>query len=377
MKISSFTIYHIQLPFKLTVGHHLAERNFSENLIIEITTSEGITGYGEGVPRDYVTAENIESAYNTVASSAAAFLGKSFTSFSDLKDWLEGIGSEHFWQNNPSAFCAIELALLDAAGKYWKRPLYELINPSGNVKKSIRYSAVIPFSTPEAFEKLLHKIKTEAFSAVKLKVGRTIDWSALEKARAFLGDEVDIRVDANCAWQRAEAVANIEKMAKLGILSIEQPLAAHDREGIKEIKQAVRCKIIIDEGLSKINNALTLVSSPTCDIFNIRLSKCGGMINSMKIYEIGRSAGIRSQLGAQVGESGILSAAGRHFAVLHPDLVYHEGSFGSMLLQRDLTTEDVVFGTGGEAPPLTKPGLGVEINPLHLNELTVKKVTLG
>ncbi len=376
MKISSFTIYHVRLPFKLTVGHHLAERNFSENLIIEVTTSEGITGYGEGVPRDYVTGENIESAYTAVASGDAAFLGKSFTSFSDLKDWLEGIGGEHFWQNNLSAFCAIELALLDAAGKYWQRPLFELINASGDVNKSIRYSAVIPFSKPEAFEKLLHKIKTEAFSAVKIKVGKNIDWSALEKTRSFLGDIVDIRVDANCAWQRTEAVANIKKMAEVGIISIEQPLTAHDHKGLKEIKQAVPCRIIIDEGLSKLEDAQVLAADQTCDIFNIRLSKCGGMINSVKIYEIGRSAGIRSQLGAQVGESGILSAAGRHFAVLHPDLVYHEGSFGSILLQRDLTTEDVVFGKGGEAPPLTKPGLGVEINPLHLNELTVKKVTL-
>ncbi len=373
MRISNLTLHHVRLPFKLKVGHNLATRDFSENLVVAITTSEGITGYGEGIPRDYVTGENIESAFAVISSHADTFSGKIFNTFSELKIWLDTLGSSSLWQNHPSAFCALELALLDAAGKYWKLPVHGLLSSHRPQKDSIQYSAVIPFSHSTGFTGLLQRFKGMNIPHFKIKVGKTIDWKALQEARDILGEDVDIRVDANCAWQPKESIPYILKLAELGIRSVEQPIAPLNIEGLKFIKKNTACNIIIDEGLSRIENAQSFAADRACDIFNIRLSKCGGIINSMKIYSIGKSVGIRSQLGAQVGESGILSAAGRHFAALHPDLVYHEGSFGSMLLTKDLTKEDLVFGDGGKAPMLNKPGLGIEINHDHLKKLTIKE----
>lgn len=373
MKISSITVYHVRLPFRLTIAHHLAARNFSENLIVKITTAEGIMGYGEGIPREYVTGETIESAFDAVASRAGFFSGRSFSSFSDLRAWIGVIGTENFWQKHLSAFCALELALLDAAGKHCNKPVYKLLKTEISPKDRVRYSGVIPFSQGKSLEAFLAQIKDSAIPEVKVKVGKEVEWEALNYIREVLGENVDIRVDANCAWERSKAVSHIKRLAELGIVSVEQPLAAWDKEGLKAIKEAASCNIIVDEGLSRIQDAHDLAMGQGCDIFNIRLSKCGGLINSMKIHGVGRSAGIRSQLGAQVGESGILSAAGRHFAALHPDLVYHEGSFGSMLLEKDITRADIVFGPRGEAPILTQPGLGVEIDEGRLDELTIRK----
>ena len=100
----------------------------------------------------------------------------------------------------------------------------------------------------------------------------------------------------------------------------------------------------------------------TADLFNIRLSKCGGFLQSLRIAEIARQAGLGYQLGCQVGETGILSAAGRHFATSVDGIRFLEGSFDRFLVAERLTVEDLTFGRGGWAPALPRPGLGVQID---------------
>ncbi|HMF51233.1 MAG TPA: enolase C-terminal domain-like protein, partial [Candidatus Saccharimonadales bacterium] len=94
-----------------------------------------------------------------------------------------------------------------------------------------------------------------------------------------------------------------------------------------------------------------------CDYFNIRLSKNAGISGSLAIALAAQAAGIKVQVGAQVGETGILSAAGRIFAAHLPALAYAEGSFGTWLLTEDVTFESVAFGHGGRAPLLKTPAL--------------------
>ena len=73
------------------------------------------------------------------------------------------------------------------------------------------------------------------------------------------------------------------------------------------------------------------------------------------------AAGVRVQVGSQVGETAILSAAGRHLAAALPEVAFVEGSFGTLLLTEDVSAESVRFGHRGEAPLLTGPGLGIRV----------------
>jgi L-alanine-DL-glutamate epimerase-like enolase superfamily enzyme len=82
-------------------------------------------------------------------------------------------------------------------------------------------------------------------------------------------------------------------------------------------------------------------------------------------------------LGCHVGETSILSAAGRHFAVCFPDLVYLEGSFSAFFLSRDLVRQPLDFDYAGQAPALTGPGLGVEVMDRTLAELAVSHLELS
>jgi muconate cycloisomerase len=112
-----------------------------------------------------------------------------------------------------------------------------------------------------------------------------------------------------------------------------------------------------------------------CDLFNIRLSKCGGFLASLRLAAFARSAGIGYQLGCHPGESAILSAAGRHWACSVRGVRCLEGSYDRHVLRELLTCEDVTFGYGGRAAALPGPGLGVTVRPDVLERITREKRT--
>ena len=118
--------------------------------------------------------------------------------------------------------------------------------------------------------------------------------------------------------------------------------------------------IIADESLRTPDEARALAAERGCDAFNIRVSKCGGLRASMRIAEIAADAGVTVIVGAQVGESGLLSAAGRHLAACVAPR-YLEGSAGRLLLREDITRERVLPGRAGRARPHAGPGLGVTV----------------
>jgi len=202
-------------------------------------------------------------------------------------------------------------------------------------------------------------------------VGDAGDLEMLEMARQALGWEIDLRVDANAAWSAAEAVERIREMARFRISSVEQPVAKDDFLGMKQVREGVEVPISADESLCTEADARRLIDLKACQIFNIRLSKCGGLGASARILKLAQEAGVRCQLGCHVGETSILSAAGRAFALCAGDLAYIEGSISPYLLTRDPVENPVLFEGGGLAYALPGPGLGVQPQDNVLCELAV------
>ncbi|HET6324922.1 MAG TPA: enolase C-terminal domain-like protein, partial [Planctomycetaceae bacterium] len=144
-------------------------------------------------------------------------------------------------------------------------------------------------------------------------------------------------------------------------------------EGLAAIRPRLGVPVMLDESLCSQSDATRAIEHGTCDLFNIRLSKCGGFIPSLRIAAIAKQAGLGYQLGCQVGETGILSAAGRHFATSVGGIRFLEGSFDRLLVAERLTTEDLTFGWGGWAPALSGPGLGITIDRAGLERVTVAR----
>ena len=368
MRLTKIHLYLLQIRLCMPIKHHLAERTHSENIVVKVVTDSGVAGYGEGIARKYVTGETTESSLVFLQDQLIPRInGFQVHSPADLLKTLPQLFSEDRRAQAPAACCALELAILDAAGKVWGQSLAQIL---GGEDQPLVYSAVIPMMPNPSFHRLLSLIRKLKMDFVKLKVGNERDLEYLSVAREILGPEVDIRVDANGAWDAEEAEKRIAAMKPYGVSAVEQPVPKDDIKGFKRVAERVKLPVIADESLCIEQDARQLAALGACQVFNLRLSKCGGILAALRLYEIGRKRGIDAQLGCQVGETGILAAAGRQLAASRK-MLYLEGSYSNYLLKEDIVNEPVEFGSGGVAQPLEGHGLGISVNEKILQRLTV------
>ena len=361
-RVAAIEVCTAELPFRFSFGHALAERRSSTNVYVKVTLADGTAGFGEGVPRGYVTGETPEAALDAVHHRyAPRLVGRELTEPDDVPRALEAAAAAAPAEGPPgAAWCALELAFLDAAGRRFGLPVSHWLGP---VRAStVTYDAVLPFAAPAAVVPLAGLARSLGITQVKVKVGRDLDddLDRLRLLRRVLGPGADLRVDANCAWTAEQALAAIERLRRYGISAVEQPVAADDLDGLQRLTAACPELIIVDESLRTVAEAEALVEAKACDGFNLRVSKCGGLLASMRIAAIAADAGLTVIVGAQVGESGILSAAGRHLAACVAPR-HLEGSAGRLLLREDLTSERVLPGRGGRARPHAGAGLGISV----------------
>ncbi len=361
MKIKQYKVYQLSLPFSLQISHSLADRVETEAIIVEITDENGLKGYGEGTPRHYVTGETIEGA----SMAAVDFLGR--LAEVDLIDqttlflFLEELGNSSLAAKRPAAWCAVELAFLDLFAKNRERPLWQLFT-SRPKTDTFTYSAVLPLVTRKTFEAMMPMIRSYGMKFIKTKVENLEDGvTMLEALRTALGSGIDVRVDANCAFSGQEAVNFLEKASHLKISAFEQPVPKDDLDGMAFVVSSADVPVIADESFCSFDDAMQLKERQAASGLNIRLSKCGGFLKSHSIMNNLKESDFFFQIGCHVGETAILSAAGRHLAALHPEIRFLEGSFSTFLLKEDVTEDKIIFGPGGEAPLLEKPGLGIDV----------------
>jgi L-alanine-DL-glutamate epimerase-like enolase superfamily enzyme len=369
-QIVDIDVLTASLPFRFSFGHALAERRESTNVFVRVRLDDGTVGHGEGVPREYVTGETVDSALEALCErQVPVVVGRALEQPDDvvaLLDEVPGVAPDG--SLDLAARCALELAVLDAAGKSFGLSVAHWLG--GSHAPFVTYDAVLPFSSPRKVAALALVIRALGVRQVKAKVGGDLEKEArsLRALRRVLGSRADIRVDANCAWNAEQAISAIERLREFRLSAVEQPVLGDDLEGLRTVTAAVPEAIIVDESLRTIEEARTLAQTNRCDAFNIRVSKCGGLLNSAAIARVAAEAGLFCVVGAQVGESGILSAAGRHLAAqIAPR--YVEGSGGRFLLKEDVTGENMVPGRRGRAPTPSGPGLGVDVQDETLERL--------
>lgn len=370
MKIKAIETFLVTLPFRISFGHSLATRAKSTNLIVRVTLEDGTQGYGEGVPRDYVTGENAEIAEHNVESIYAPhFVGFDVSDKATVVRKLEETAAELGLENRPqgASWCALELAVLDATAKAHQISLAAWFGQV--VTPVIRYGGVVPFGGKNALLGMLLFYRIYGFDTVKIKVGGTElanDVAKVAMARKILGPNATIRVDSNCAWTADETLRAAEAFEKYNVASYEQPVPPDDLKGLKRVTDSIAAAVMADESLCTIEQAQMLASEGICNAFNIRISKVGGFLAAQKMVAIAQRHNISCQLGAQVGESGILSAAARIFGSINPRFANYEGSMNGFLLKSDLTNETLTVGVGGYGDlsfaKANRFGLGVSIS---------------
>ena len=378
-RVESLTIYQLRIPFHQSFRHALQSREESDAVIVKLTGSDGRSGFGESLPRSYVTGETTESMVARVREKLAAKLfHEAFAPGWETLEYLQAVMPEWTRSENGAgnvvawnaAFCAVELALLDWSLRSDHCALADLLPAE---RFEVVYSGVISADAPADAAALAKRMARLGLRQIKVKVGTADDFARLEAVRKAVGDDIELRADANAAWSAQEAVGNLRRLAQFNLRSIEQPVAASDLAGMKQVRDRCGIAVMADESLVTLEQARKLIELKACDYFNIRLSKCGGINGSLAIAKLARDAGIKIQVGAQVGETGVLSAAGRTFAAHLPALASAEGSFGTWLLAEDVTFENVAFGLGGRAPLLKTRGLSVTVKEDALERFAIAK----
>ena len=378
IKIEKAELFALDIPFKMDFTHAKARRLSSDSLVLKITDS-GMCGYGEAVIREYVSGKIDES--NPTAPSIAA-------SAEIIRRLLTPIAQEGLTQKERyivstdvkhkelPLLCAIETALIDLFCRKEKSDIYDiLLLPP--VHTSVFYGGIIPLLLAEAAGKMLLLAKKLKLPNLKLKVGvdSSYNESILKAARETLGDTFDLRVDVNGSWTMADALANLRILSRFNVKTIEEPFSG--KELISDLRtktQAGDFVFIADESVLTIEDLRSISKNKTYDMINIRLSKNGGIFRSLAIASEAEKLGIAYQLGCLVGETGILSAAGRAAASLMQSPRYVEGSYDLYLLSDNIVAEDISFGSNGHAPMLRNNQTGVSINEEKLAALSSEKL---
>ncbi len=392
MQLRRLTAYHVRIPLKHKVRHASHAREDTDSLVVRCELDNGAIGWGEGLPRPYVTGETIDNVWSLLSESdLARQLAQPFDNLMQAIKLTDQINLKFADGDCPfvergcfgnSARCAIELSLLDAATRSEGVPLSrmtELLPEAFAIRESkpqVRYSAAITAMSPWATAVRAWKIRLYGFHQCKVKVGvaEVDDADQLRRIRKVLPTgRVDLRIDANEAWTCENLESKLALLRPFVITSLEQPVPHQDVSGLAQLRGRIGVPLMLDESLCSLTDAHRAIESGTCDLFNIRLSKCGGFVSSLRLAALAHQAGLGYQLGCQVGETGILSAAGRHFACSVANIRYLEGSYDRHLVRERLTVQDLTFGRRGLAPTLVAPGLGIDIDEAALRRVTVRE----
>ncbi len=385
-KITRLELFHIAVPLKKRIRHASHERASSDNLVARVVLDDGTSGFGEGVPRSYVTGETIDTAFEMLSTFDAARAIGNPASFGELVGRLKeltlpSIANDPRGMFGNAARAALEVATLDAFSRFWGESIGAALRIAANSSSicdqphKVRYSGAITAESKWKERISAVKMRAYGFHQVKLKVAVAgqDDPARLRVIRRLLGGKTDIRIDANEGWNASELIEKVGPLRAYRPSCLEQPVPHSQVDELTELRPTLGIPVMLDESLCGFPDGLRAIERKTADIFNVRISKCGGLLPSLKLMELAQSAGLTNQLGCHPGETGILSAAGRQLASHLKTVRYLEGSYDNHILAQNVIREDITFRYGGWGKPLEGPGLGVTVDLDLLAAMTARR----
>jgi L-alanine-DL-glutamate epimerase-like enolase superfamily enzyme len=374
MMLESLRASTIAIPFKTTFKHAAAARSTTQTFWVEVRGQDGSIGFGEGCPREYVSAESLSGAKAFFDAHQHEWLS-SIRDLASLVDWVARRRLEI--DANPAAWSAVELALLDLLGKTEGRSVESLLGLA-ELEGSFRYTAVLGDATPPEFEAQLARYRDAGFRQYKIKLSgdRARDLAKVRTLKEAGVAPGAVRADANNLWADADVALRFLAKLDFPFFALEEPLRAGDYAGMQRIGLEFGAHIILDESLLRADQLDRLVASPEQWLVNVRVSKMGGLLRSLDIVRAARRGGLKVIVGAHVGETGLLSRAALTVASTARDiLIGQEGAFGTHLLGYDLVEPQIMFGAAGilDVAALDiagAPGFGLRLSRVPTNVAT-------
>ncbi|MEF8856867.1 MAG: dipeptide epimerase [Haloplanus sp.] len=313
-----------------------------ETVVVHVSDDAGQTGVGAAAP---------DAHYGETAATVEAVLPDLLSVVEAVDDPLALDRIERRLREtvrgNPAARAAVSVACHDLATRRLGIPLSRHLGLDADRAPPTSYT--VPIDDPEAMGENAADAVDEGYDVLKVKLGGDRDRARMEAVRGAAPDAT-VRVDANEAWTPPEAVAKSEWLADLGVEFVEQPVPAENPAGLWQVHSRSALPVAADESCRTLPDVPAVADRS--DIVNLKLMKCGGVREAVRMVHAARAHGLEVMLGCMV-ESTASIAAACHLA----PLVDYVDLDGALLL-----AEDAYEGPSYEGGSLTvpdRPGTGV------------------
>jgi L-alanine-DL-glutamate epimerase-like enolase superfamily enzyme len=362
VRIRSVEAIPLDVRFKETFSFGSTDRDRSPNVILRMTTDEGIVGYGEACPIPAFTGETQESV-------VASIEGR-------LKDLLVGRDPlqhepiirdlERVLFRSPFTLAAIDVALWDVAGKILGVPVSVLLG--GRFRERVEQHGSVGLGTAESMSNTALEQVEQGYSTLKLYAGRDAlqeDLGRLGSVRQAVGRDIAFILDVNGRWDVTTCLRAMPVLEELGVMLLEQPIAAWDDRGQAEVVSLSTIEVMADEAVFGPSDVARIGRERTARVINLGLSKLGGLLGARECATVAQSSGLKIAVGS-VLELGVASAAGLHLSASLPELAAPSYLMGPLKYERQITTIPLEVRSGEMEVP-SRPGLGIEVDEEFLD----------
>jgi len=284
VKITDIKIGHISIPLKRPFITALREVHSVEDVVVKVITDTGHVGYGEAPPTGVITGDTTGAIIGAIEDHIKkSLIGLDLENFEEIMIKLDKTVVK-----NTSAKAAVDIALYDLYGQLYNAPLYKLL---GGYRKEITTDLTISVNSPEEMAEDSMAAIEEGYKTLKIKVGKdaNMDIKRMEAIRKAVGYDVDLRIDANQGWNVKEAIYTLRKMedAGLNIELVEQPVPAHDFEGLKLVTDNVSIPVLADESIFSPMDAIKINRFQKCIQIRSFLGFCQPILSAKTIGKEG------------------------------------------------------------------------------------------
>lgn len=353
-------VVHPSLVVQGASGIH----DFSNFLIVRVTTAAGVSGIGEVNGTLYAVGEDGTTAAHVIRNVLAPkLIGEPIAPVENLEAIVEGALAGSLFTK-----AGVATALWDA---YSRTLDISMAQALGGVR---RREIPIKFSLSGDTDRIKHVYQSATnlgFRAFKLKIGKDPieDGKRLAFTRALVGENTFLGTDANMGYRRSEARLAVSLMREQRPAFFEQPLAAGDLRGMRELRE-LGLPIVADESVFRVADLVALLRAEAADIVSIYVGKSAGPSKAVQMGLIADAFGIDSIIGSN-GESGVGAAAQLQVAAALPGLsasvpsdIIGEFYYAESVLESRLDSDGSVVRLADA------PGLGVTLQPQYLERFT-------
>lgn len=338
-------------------------------LLVKVHTDSGLVGLGEvSCTPGWSGEDQVTAAHFIEGFFAPLLVGQDPTDVERLTTRLQRAVA-----GNPFTKSALEMALWDILGKSAGLPVYRLLG--GPVRDFVPTKFSVSGQKPERAAEIAAWAVAQGFRAMKVKVGvePEEDVARVRAVRKAIGPDIRLGVDANGGWAPRVAIQTIRRLYEFNIFFAEQPVPAVDVSWLADVRRNVQVPVMADESVYTLQDAMAVARAGAADILSVYVGKGGGIGPARKVAAVAEAAGLTCTVGSNL-ELGIASAAMIHLAMATPGIGAEEfpcDILGPFFYESDVLKEPLPI-KAGEARPLEKPGLGVELDDRQIERYRVR-----